>query len=175
MPPAKRQDFNESDIRIAIGIAILGSREKAADFANCSERTVFNRQSANPGVIRGIIGMVEEAMRLRRKTVAEVKVERQIEELSKLYGKALAVAEEALEKGDYEMARTVIRESIDRSHGKARQTIQVDGQVNHVHVLPPEVSAAIQMLGPQLKLSEALYLPPPAEEADVVITPESTE
>lgn len=174
MPPGRKPlptGYNLTDLKLAVGYVLLGSWEKAAEFAGMEKRNSSYHRIKNKEFIDEVIETVNLCMMLRRRESPEISVEKQVERLSGLYGKAIAVAEEALDRGDRVTALSVITEAIDRNHGKARQTMKVEGEVRQVHELPPAVSAAINSLGALLSQGSQLYTLPPVlelSEADVV-------
>lgn len=161
-------DYNMTDLRLAVGYALFDHWGKAAEFANMSYSNIKFHKQKNGEFINEVVAVVQECLRLRRREAPEIPVDKQIEAMARLYGKAIAVAEEALEAGDYATARLVLEDVQNRNHGKPTQRLQVDATSKTVIELPPEVSETFALLGQSLKNSQRLYAAPPMLEATVL-------
>lgn len=173
-----QKGYNEKDLRLGVGYAVLGTWEKASDFAGMEKRNSGYRRGANGEFIDSVVAVVSEALRLRRASAPEVDKTKQIEKLSSMFGKAAAVVEEGIELGDTKLAIDVLTKAIEHNHGKARQTMKLEKEEHHVISLPPEVETALKSLAPLLQQSGSLYVPPPMlelQEAEIVDSPDPAE
>lgn len=167
--------YNKTDLRIAVGAALLGTWTKGADFANMTYTNANFHRKANGQFINEVYETILECQRLMRRDAPEVASEKMLEELNKRNGKMLAVLDEALDKGDVNTAAKLWIESYDRNHGKARQTIEHQGKVTQQHVLPPEVAQTLGSIGEAIRGSQRLYLQPPIIDVEEVPVDESTD
>lgn len=160
----KPDGYSEEDFRIALGIIILGTRERAAKFAGVSERTIYYRLEQNSDWLDQAMTIVEECMRLRRIDVEEVTEDQFLPRLYEMFGKTAALLEEAVEKGDVRTAMELFKEAIHYKKGKPASTLKIEGEVEHNHrVLPPTVDATLKqfesalpgmMIQPMLPVAE---------------------
>jgi len=166
--PRLPEGYNETDLRLAVGYGMFDNWQKAAEFSNMGYANLQIHRRKNAAFIDEVVKVVQEAVRLRRRDAPEIPVEKQIEAMSKLYGKAIMVAEEALERGDYATARMVLQDAQDRNHGKPTQHVKLEAESKTTIELPPEVTETFLLIGESLRNSQRLYSAPPMLEASVV-------
>lgn len=166
---SKEIGYNARDYRIALGIVLLKSREKAAEFAGVAVRTVYNRLDTNGKWISEAMAILEECLVQRRRDVEEVAAEQWLKKYEKVWAKAFSVAEEEIEKGNYAAARDILRTAEDRRFGKPTSTIRVEGEVKHKLIpINPQVERVVEGIEKLAMDSADFYLPPSAEEAELV-------